>query len=259
MLSRPLLRRECAFTMVEVLVGLLLSTLVIVLLIGALIDMFSSSDRSAARSKAQRSAVSAGELLMNDLRAMRAPQREPLFTGSADNLRNLILFGQNQSNLLVHDLLVATPTRVTFYAETVNAAADAECITWQVMADGSMRRTVRAHTAGCASAGAVLQQSEVMPGLDGSRTTAALDIPEPFSYRTLEQRDPLDPDPDRCDARTRTSLTSDLQRDQALGIDMDLRSFVVSRSTRGDQELLTTASIASRQSQEYRFAIGCAA
>jgi prepilin-type N-terminal cleavage/methylation domain-containing protein len=252
-------RSESGFTLIELVVALVLGLVVLVMLLGAITDMFGASERSANRSKAQRATVAAAEQLTDDLRSMRAPQREPLHTGSADNLRNLLLFEQNRAGLEIHDLLVATPTRITFFSETVNARAGVECVTWEVLADGSMQRTVRASTPGCGAPGAILHQSLVMPAPERARASAAVVIPDPFSYRTLEQPARVNVDPSSCTNQTRTTLATDLQRDQVVGIDMDLRSFVASRSGRGDQELVTSVSITSRQSQEYRFAIGCVA
>lgn len=251
---------EAGFTLVELVVGMVLGAIVLALIVGVVIDMLGASERAGTESKAQKAAVAAAEMLTSDLRAMRAPQREPIFTGSADNLRNLILLDQNPMGLQVHDLTFAGPTRVTFFAEVVNASPSTECVTWEVIADGALQRSVRPYAPDCGN-GAVppLQQSQVMPPPERARASAAVTIPTPFRYRSMVQPTPATPDPDACTTPVRSSTASEIQRDQVVGIDMDLRIFVAGRVSRGDQELITSASIPSRQSQEYRFAIGCAA
>jgi prepilin-type N-terminal cleavage/methylation domain-containing protein len=253
--------RDAGFTLVELVIGMVLGTIVLALIVGAVIDMFGSSERSAMKQKSQRATVAAVEQLTSDLRAARAPEREPFYTGSADNLRNLLLFQRNPTNLLVHDLVAATPNRIVFYAELVNSSRRPECVTWAVQGDGSMRRTVRPFSANClAGGGAALQDTMVMPPPERTRATAASAIPNPFSYRLLQHPASTNPvRPNACTTPTLTNLTTTLQLDQATSVEMDLRSFVAGRVAHGDQELISAVSIVSRQAQEYRFAIGCVA
>lgn len=262
---------EGAFTLVELIVGLVLAGLVMALLSGAIIDMFGSSERSAMDNKAQRAATLAADTLTADLRAMRAPQREPRFTGSPDSLRSMLLDNDNPNNYEIHDLLRATPTQVMFYAELINAPPNVtvECVTWFVRpADLALIREVRAGSSNCAGAtttrgggGAVLQEQEIMPAPEQERSSAAAKVPEPFRYRLQQVRDPADPDPSTCTtpAPTPGPLGSTLQRDQVTNVLMDLRSFVAGRVASGDQQLQSSATIVARQSMEYRYAIGCAA
>lgn len=249
---------EHGFTVIELLVAMVLSAVVLALIIGVVIEMFGSSERSSMQNKAQKATTLAADMLTSDLRAMRAPQREPRFTGSPDNLRSMILDGDDQG-LLVHDLLVAEPSRITFYAELVNSSVDAECVTWHVRPDGALQRDVLRHAPGCTSATGMLQSSIVMPQPERSRAAAAASIPAPFSYRQLRQPTPANPDPSTCTTPTVPSAGTVLGRDQVTAIDMDLRSFVAGRVGRGDQHLQTSVTIASRQGMEYRYAIGCAA
>lgn len=265
-------RHQHGFTLVELVVAMVLGMLVLALIVGVVIDLFGSSERSAARSKAQRSSVAAAELLLSDLRAARAPHREPKFTGSSDNLRNLLLRGATPapSSLLVHDLVDARSNTLRFYAELIQSPTNttAECVSWEVVTSGALRRTVRPMSATCTT-GAVLQQSEVMPAPRTVGTTTAGAIPKPFSYRLLVQPAPLAaaPNPDLCTtprvtdatAAALPGATNALRRDQVMGVELDLRSFITTKVGRGDQELITSASIVSRQSQEYRYAIGCVA
>jgi prepilin-type N-terminal cleavage/methylation domain-containing protein len=262
--------REHGFTLIELVVGLVLATIVMALLVGAIIDMFGSSERSAMDNKAQRAAALAADTLTSDLRAMRAPEREPRFTGSPDSLRTMLLDGDNPNGYEIHDLLVASPTQVMFYAELINTAGNTtvECVTWFVRpADQALIREVRAWSANCGGVtptrgggGAVLQQQEIMPAPERDRASAAAKVPEPFRYRLQQVADPADPDPTTCTtpAPTAGPLASALRRDQVTNVLMDLRSFVAGRVASGDQQLQSSATITARQSMEYRYAIGCA-
>lgn len=256
------LRDQAGFTLVELLVGMVLSMLVLAMVIGFVINVFGSSDRTAARTKAQRAAVLAHEQLTSDLRSMRAPQREPIYTGSPDRLRSMLLTGYNPQRLQVHDLLVATPTRTTFFAEVASNPAGPECVTWEVMGTGALHRTVRRATNNCVGGGgAVLQQREVMPAPPATGTSASARAPAPFSYGRLVQPRPAAAviNPDACTTPVSTTLTTNLARDQVTSIRLDLRTFVVNRNASGDQQLQSTVAIASRQGSDFRYGIGCAA
>lgn len=252
---------EDAFTLVELLVAMVLGAIVLALIVSAIINMFGSSERSAMKSKAEKSAVAAVEMLTSDLRAARAPEREPYYTGSADNLRNLILFRRNPGNLLVHDIVAATPVQMVFYAELVNSSPSAECVTWAVQQNGSLRRTVRPFSRNClAAGGSTLQDAEVMPAPETARATAAAAVPKPFQFRLLQHpANTAVVRPNACTTPTITNPSSPLGLDQITGVEMDLRSFVAGKVGRGDQELISAVSISSRQAQEYRYAIGCVA
>lgn len=262
--------REQAFTLIELVVGLVLATIVMALLVGVIIDMFGASERSAMDNKAQRAAALAADTLTSDLRAMRAPEREPRFTGSPDSLRSMILDADNPNGYEIHDLLLASPTQVMFYAELINTGGNStvECVTWFVRpTDQALIREVRAWSRNCAGVaptrgggGAVLQQQEIMPAPERARASAAAKVPQPFRYRLMVVRNPANPDPSTCvtPAPMTGPLASPLQRDQVTNVLLDLRSFVAGRVASGDQQLQSSATITSRQSMEYRYGIGCA-
>lgn len=260
-LARHPRRADEGFTLVELLVGMLLGSIVLAMVIGLVVNTFGAGDRTAARSKSQRSAVLAVDQLQSDIRAARAPHREPYYTGSPDQFRAMLLRNANPSNFLVHDVLAATATAVTFYAEVSRASANVECVTWMQQADRSLRRIVRAFNAGCTGGGGAILQDRLLIQAPGAQAAASAAAPAPFSYRRLVQPTPnADPlDPDACTATQSTSTASMLQRDQITAIMLDLRAFVTERNGHGDQQLETTVSIASRQGIEYRYALGCAA
>jgi prepilin-type N-terminal cleavage/methylation domain-containing protein len=259
-------RIEAGFTMVELLVAMVLGAIVMAFAVGTIMDLFGASDRATQNHKAQKAAALAADMLVSDVRSMRAPQREPQYTGSLDNLRSILL-DNSAPALRVHDLLEATPTRILFYSELVQGNVGPECVTWFVIADGSMRREVRQENAGCTGGTAtrgggsnVLYQSTVvMPKPEVARASAAAKVPDPFSFNLLVVANPANPDPSTCTTPSVKATLSALQRDQVTAINMDLRSFVAGRIAKGDQQLDTAAAVASRQAMEYRYGIGCVA
>lgn len=258
----PSRTRDQGFTMIEVLVALVLSAIVLSLILGAVTDIFGASERSSTKARTQKAAVDAVELLTADLRAARAPEREPSFTGSPDNLRVLVLEQTNPRGILVHDITAATSSSVTFYAELFGSSVNSECVTWQVTPTSALHRTVRGFTRGCVGGGgAVLQDTEVMPASERARAAAGAAMPTPFTYGMLRQANPAaaDPDPDQCSTPVVAAPAGQLGRDQVVSINLTLRSFLAAKTGRGEQELRSTVSIPSRQGLDYRYAIGCAA
>ncbi|MCB0878811.1 MAG: prepilin-type N-terminal cleavage/methylation domain-containing protein [Thermoleophilia bacterium] len=261
MQTPPATRPESGFTLIELLVGMFLGAIVIAMVIGLVVNVFSSGDRSKARTKSQRSAFLAADQLQSDIRATRAPQRKPYFTGSPDRFRAMLLRDDNPDGYQVHDVLAATGSSLTFYAEVNRASADVECVTWTQQADGSLRRVVRAYNAGCTGGGGAVLQDKLLVEPLAAQAAGGAAPPAPFSYRRLVQPSPMaDPlDPDACTAVQSPSTSTTLERDQITAVMLDLRAFVASRDGHGDQQLQTTVAIGSRQGIEYRYAIGCAA
>lgn len=251
---------EAGFTLIEVIVALVLTLLVLAFILGAVIDVFSSSNRSSANARSQKATVAAVEQLTTDLRAARAPERAPRYVGSPDGLRDVLLRGASPA-LNTQDLLEARSNRLLFYAESISTSPREECILWEVRADGALQRTVHAYSSRCAPLGAVLQRTELMPARSAG-AAASTGAATPFSYRMLVQPNPLDPDLDPSACTTpapRANLATALERNQVVGVDLNLRSFVIHREGRGDQELLSSVSLASRQGMDYRYGIGCVA
>jgi hypothetical protein len=133
-------------------------------------------------------------------------------------------------------------------------------VSWQVQANGSMRRTVNAFSSGC-TGGQVLQDREVMPAPERARASAAAQVPNPFAYLLLVQPQPaaVEPDPSACTRQNRTTAATVLERNQVSAVQLDLRSFVANGTGSGDQRLTHAVSITSRQGIDYRYGIGCAA
>lgn len=254
--------QQRAFTMVEVLVGLVLTAIVMTMLFAGVLDLFHSSDRTTQRVKAQRASVKAFERLTEDLRAARAPQRIPGEYGSPDRLRIMIrnpalAVSRDGIPLLVSDLVVGRPDQLRFHAEVVPDRAGDECVEWRIVAGGALERIVRPASGTCATSNQQpLQRIQVMPP---PAAAADLGAPRPFSFRTLRNPDPAVTRP-TCVAGHATDLGTDLRRlNEVVAVDMDLRAFVVGRGGRGEQQLSGSISLIARQAYEYRYALGCAA
>jgi prepilin-type N-terminal cleavage/methylation domain-containing protein len=248
---------EQGFTLIELMVAMVLGLIVMALLIGLVMDMFTASERSALDNKAQKAASLAADMLTSDVRAMRAPQREPKFTGSPDNLRAMFLDPDgNPNNYEIHDVTYASPQQITFLAEVANTTAGVECVTWQVQPDKALHRIVRAHSVNCAGGGGgVISTQLVMPAPETAKASAAAAVPNPFSYRLLAVTKP----PVCAETNVTTGVLKTLERDQISNVMLDLRSFVAGRAATGDQQLKTSVTISSRQGMEYRYGIGCVA
>jgi prepilin-type N-terminal cleavage/methylation domain-containing protein len=251
---------ERGFTLIELLIAMFLSAIVLALVITLVVGSFRSGDRTEARTKALRAATEASEQLTSDIRSLRAPQRDPYYTGSPDQFRAMLLRADNPEHLEIHDIVAANATTLTFYADVLRDNPGVECVTWQQRADRSLRRIVRPYTRDCAGSPGALQDRELVPALPASAAAAAAP-PAPFSYRRLVQPRPTAAtiDPSACTSTRSASTSNVLQRDQITGVELDLRAFTVQRDGAGDQEYLTTVAIGSRQGIEYKYALGCAA
>lgn len=251
-------RPEAAFTLVELLIGMVLAAIALAMIMGVIGSMSDNANRSAAKTTSLKSTLMAADQLTTDLRAARAPERAPRFVGSPDGLRDVLLRNTNPK-LLAHDILVAEPSRLVFFAEVFANSNGTECIEWAVQNNGGLHRTVRSFSASCGG-GTVLQASAIMPPRSTGIANAARADP-PFSYRLLRQPDPTNEelDPGACTTPKRATANTRLERDQIVGVDLNLRSFVNIRGGRGDQHVHTSVSMAGRQGMEYRYGLGCVA
>lgn len=257
---------EAAFTMIEVIVSLILTTVLLIMLFSAVFDTFHGSERTAQRQKAERAAFLATEMLTDDLRAARAPDRDPKSYGTVDALRGMILQGEPSPGFgvaQIHDITIATPTTLAFYADRSPNSPGPECVTWYV--EPSTKALIRAVDPGlpigCGVGVGSISKQQVMVAPELKRATAKSKVPDPFSYRLQVQPNPIDPDPNLCvDGRVLSPLPGPVpgNRDQIVGVVLELRSFVANRNAHGDQDFRTEVSIPSRQGLDYRYALGCA-
>lgn len=252
---------ESGFTLIELVVGMVLSLIVLGMLFAAVLDLFGSSERTGQRAKAQKAAVKASDTLTNDLRAARAPDRTPRKFGSPDNLRRYIQQQTAGTGMDLHDIVEADSMWLRFYADVDADYPGSECVTWMMDAvDRSIDRHVARLPCGTRanspSTGAEISATEVIPPT-AKNAAAAAKPGAPFRYRVLV------PTATRYVCTTvslpQSATLNGLRRDQVVAVDLDLRSFVSRAGARGDQRLVTSVSVASRQALEYRYALGCAA
>lgn len=253
--------------MIEVIIALVLTTVLLVLIFSSVFDLFHSSERTSQRQKAERAAYLAVEMLTDDLRAARAPGRDPKHYGTVDALRGMLLQGEASPGFgttQIHDITVATPTVLSFYADRSENLPGAECVTWYV--DPETRALIRAVDpglpVGCALGVGSISKQIIMPAPEIERATERAKIPNPFTYRVQIQPNPIMPNPDACvDGRIAAPLPGPApgNMDQVVAVVLDIRSFVANRNAHGDQDFRTEVSIPGRQGLDYRYALGCAA
>ena len=256
---------ERAFTLIELIVGMVLSLIVLGILFSVVLDSFQGADRSSARRKAQQSATKAADLLTADLRAAAANQRDPRFYGSPDSLRHLILQEDDGDGMSVHDIVVATDSQLRFYSDVDSDTRGPECVTWEVVG-GALQRSVHAldgtRYGGCGAGALALTRISETRVIPAPSSDAAVTPAPPFAYRMLRVQDPSNPDPGTCQTVESGAggigPNQRLARDQVIAVHLDIQAFVTRRGTSGDQRQRTTVSIPSRQSVEYRYALGCA-
>lgn len=248
---------ESGFTLIELVVAIILMSIMAAALTTVLVGAFNSSGRSSARAKAQRAAVGATNLMQDDLRAAHAKDRNPVNVRNQDTLRDMLMFDGAAPNVDIHDVTAASGTSFTIEADLTSSPGP-ECVTWYVAADTSVRRAVGPYRAGCAGAPAGGTEQVVIPAMP---TKPPGGIPKLFSYQLLVQpRIVRNMDPGDCTSQVLTTPAgnlSKLQRDQITGVKLDPSSFVVRSLVHGQQELVSFASITSRQSSEYRYGLGC--
>lgn len=275
-------RRERGFTLIEVIVACILLAIVVILLFSVLIDAFRDGERARQRSKAQRNVTLSSEKLDSDLRAMRAPARNPKDVGGLEMMRES--FTLTDQNKEIHDIVLAEPDRLIFYAELdsvgeAGTVLDMECVEWFVtpVPDQALHRRVYPYSPNCqgavAKTGAKLDE-EVVPKPD-AKYASDKDFDTVFSYYVTEPG----ATPNTCTERKveevpalgAASLPTNPEPgqvvlpglgpqllDRIIAVEMDLRSFVSLKDARGESHFTQKVSIASRQQFEFRYAIGCA-
>jgi type II secretory pathway component PulJ len=287
--------REGGFTLIELLVACLLLAIVLIVTFAVILDIFRSSERTRQRSKAQRNISQVSERLTSDIEAMRAPNRNPKDTGGLEMMREG--FTVSDHFWEIHDIVLAQPDRLIFYAELNSVgekgtAIDTECIEWFVAPDQAIRRRVYPYSKNCADAVAqrgIQKDEEIVPAPDAGGATDK-DFHSIFSYYITEV--PPGEDYGSCaeshieempglgtntvggvgetteqgafDPSTANRVPVSVpglgpqQLDRIVAIELDLRSLVSLKGSRGEAHFTQKLVIPSRQQYEFRYAIGCA-
>lgn len=283
--------RDGGFTMIETLVACLLLMIVLVVIFAVILDIFRSSERTRQRSKAQRNVTNVSERLASDIHAMRAPNRTPKDTAGLEMMREAFMISDHDWE--IHDIVLANPDRLVFFAELDNVAesgtaVDTECIEWLVMPDQSVHRRIYPYSSNCQ--GAVAQtgyttDEEIVPKPDAANATDD-DFHSIFSYFVTEvpaggtigtcEEDHIGEDPTNTQDRIRPlggrvaegEMVGDSpvivaglgpqQLDRIVAIELDLRSLVSVKGSRGEAHFTQKLTIPARQQFEFRYAIGCA-
>lgn len=287
-------KSEDGFTLIEVLVACLILSIVLILLFATILDLFRSGDRSRQRAKAQRNVTMMSERLGSDIRSMRSPNRNPRDEYGLEMMREN--FTISDQNLEIHDIIVADPDRLIFFAELdsvgeAGLGTDLECVEWYLEEDQSVHRRVYPYSRNCIDAvehkdnyklvELVVEKPDVQNATDK-------DFHSIFSYYVtevpkgaplgecveshIEQVAPLggaevgpgvdaQTQQDLLDSNTKQVVVPGLgpqQVDRVAAIELDLRSLISLKGARGEARYTQKISISSRQQFEFRYAIGCA-
>lgn len=284
---------EGGFTLIELVVACIILALVLIILFAVVLDMFRSGERTRQRNKAQRHVVLVSERLTSDIRAMRAPNRNPKDTTGIEMMREGFTLSDQYKE--IHDILLAQPDRLVFFAEVDSvgesgtsadiAKEDLECIEWWVAPNQSVRRTVYPYSENCSGAlaksGSKLDE-EVVPPPDAENATDD-DFRSIFSYyvtevpagselgtceeqkigfeQPVQQVRPFGGEVGRGETPDGSVILPGYgpqQVDRIVAIELDLRSLVSVKGARGEAHFLQKLTIPSRQQYEFRYAIGCA-
>lgn len=175
MLRRRVHGRERAFTVIEMIVVMILMGITMAVMGRMLIDKLAGQQKTVTTQRAVAAGNEVVGQLGDDLRAARSPDRDAAKIGDPDRLRDAVLSdaaitdATNSSVTLdVRDVLVAEPTRLQFRSDAISEPAGApkriECVTYQVVSDGSLWRVVNDfNTASRNCTGALRLQTRLMP------------------------------------------------------------------------------------------------
>jgi type II secretory pathway pseudopilin PulG len=185
-LTRPHPEREAAFTMIELIVGMILAAIVLGAAVVALTSMFSGASERSVDRKAAARAADVLERFERDMRSAESPERlnSPVVR---DEMRAIVLWGvskgtngtvsaitpgnpcttpseRSKDYCEFQDITVSNSNAVYFRADVDAGVTGHECVIWRVAADRSLWRTVRRDHRRCYTndLGSVLSDERVL-------------------------------------------------------------------------------------------------
>lgn len=260
---------EDGFTLIELMIGAVLTVIVVGAVVMAMASALSSERSSSETRKTQAAAGEALELLGDDLRTavaskrvdtnLTAAERAALGlvapVGTKEGLKQ-ILESTTSGGLQFRDVVLARPNELVFRSDVLSVAedgadgGDTECVRWKHEdVDGSlwMVRTVWKDEAACpgAAGGAgVLDRRELFPihkDLAGTRFR--------FVIQTV-----TDVDARECVSTPTDGAIADADLNRIGAIDV---AFVAAGGGSSSEAARDVFGIRSRQTADYLYAIGC--
>ena len=273
-------RRESGFTMVEVIVGAILLTVIVGIVASIAVSMGSAGSSLTASRGAQRDATEAMEQLRNDLAAARSPAYEQ-FDDRRETLRDLIGYGhdaaldtRNPSRQLcgqatgrayvqcLSTLTYASGSELWLRVDlNSNDASPADCVGYRVEAR-QLSRYVGPNWRTCGPASAATMSRTVLATgtrFEPTRSSAyfryvlrshpSLDLPLSRT-RTI--------DPDGCRTRQLQAVTDPDELSFVTSVEIDFEGQSKVRRGAAHGGLTTSAAISSHVAADHAYAVGCA-
>lgn len=268
---------ETAFTLIELVVGMILAVLVLSTVMLAITSMFAgASDRSVDRKSTAR-AADVLERFERDMRSAESPERlnAPIIR---DEMRAITLWGMSKNPAgavgpinaaspcgsagdrlreycIFQDVTVTHANQVWVRADVDAANNGHECVSWSINPDGSLQRTVTSNHLSCyttSRTGAVLSNERVLPAPATGTLGNAQGRSASFGFLARYNPTSVGPgnyndqiDPDDCQSVTFFPLTTNLNnmtRGFVTNITLDLSAW-----TTGGDAAGTTSKSSSRQ------------
>lgn len=251
-------RASNGFTLIELLVAMVLLGLALGLFVPTIVGAFHSNRTSADAHTAKVALTTAIGLVESDIRTARAPDRRVLTTSGLDDLRIAVQTGSTMSGLDIRDVVKATPTELWVRANAVTEPAgqpiQVECVGYVADPARGLQRTIGASASTCpAPSGST---STLLPPVPSALATGPV-----FTYHLLVNPTAgtanFDPRASCLAPETSTIGTAAIQLNQISSVTADLRSFVDSGSTYGDDETVATVGLRTRAGGDYLYALGC--
>jgi type II secretory pathway pseudopilin PulG len=273
-----LTRRETAFTLVELVIGMILLMIVIGGVIYAVTQLSNGSSSLTANRAAQRDALEAMEQMRHDVSAARSPALEQ-FTGRRETLRDIVYFSDDSITPDANDrsrnlcggvavrgaryvscmqsITFADRDEIWFRAAVNNVSGSvAECVGYKVVG-GELRRLVSSDWRNCGPGVGGTTQTVLLKG-NGQLNTSRGGTMFTYTLRYqpgLVQNQLADP----AGCRTfRTSAPNQRLTAFISTVDIDLSGFATSRDEGAVAGLTTSSAITAHIAGDYAFATGCA-
>jgi len=136
--TSPRASHESAFTLIELVIGLVLLALLFAAIFPALTNLTTRSDRSSSTSISTSDTSIAARLFESDMRQIRGNRgTDDVFVSTSSTIASL-----SSTNGATHDIVVASPTRLVVNADVLDTGVTAiERVTWELVSDGTAAAT----------------------------------------------------------------------------------------------------------------------
>lgn len=273
---------ESGFTLIELLVGMVLLIILLAVAMIPILDGFSGAAKNQSSAMSEQAVRDAVDSIRNDVAAASAPDRDPRKVREIWQLHKAMVStapvisadpADGGAILNVYDVLVATPTDLQFQADVLKGAANAgaECVRYTTSASGAdpfwIRRRVYADALPAASlpnvtcTGAVAKDDYV---IERSKFIAGRTPTQVFSYDLLCSSDPVSgcggasSEPASCSTwSSGAAAVTGVRRNWIVSVNVNIGATTQRQDAVSERSDSTNMSVRSRETSEYRRALGC--